>query len=268
MTPPPLIPGDPSFPSTDWGLVGDAAWRDTAAGKAALKSLCLRYWYPIYAFIRRDGIRRQGTPEPRAEDLTQAFFAQILRPENHLLANANPQKGTFKSYLLEACRNFLKNHRKKGRSDVLNDSVVSLDALRDAAERFDLEPAAPDPEAGFDGDWAFAVLTAALEAVRRRYTDRGSAALFDRLRPYLPFHDGERPGPQAEAAEQGGQSVEAYKQALFKLRAAFREQVKFQIAQTLSDPAAVEEEIRSLLANVRRIPSPAPNGRPALEARQ
>jgi RNA polymerase sigma-70 factor (ECF subfamily) len=242
-------------------MVRAAACPNDTGGKTALENLCLRYWYPIYAFIRR-----QGHSADKAQDLTQEFFAHILK--NHFLRRADPQKGCFKAYLLEACRNFLKNQWKRDKCDVLNGRLVSVDALRDAAGRFALEPPAPDPEVAFDVDWAFAVVTNALEAVRRRYADRGSAALFDRLRAYLPLHDGEPPGPQAEAAEEGGQSVGAYKKALHDLRKVFAQQVRHEMARTLSDPAAVDKEIQNLLANVRRIPSAGQNAHPAPEVRQ
>src|SRR5262249_57228221 len=112
-----------------------------------------------------------------------------------------------------------------------------------------------------------AVLTNALEAVRSRYADRGKAERFDQLRDHLPLHDGELPGPQAEAAAPLGLSDGAYKKALHDLRVALARQVRHEMAQTLSDPAEVEEEIRNLLANARRIP-PARDGHPAPEACQ
>ena len=39
----------------------------------ALETLCTRYWYPVYSFVRRSGIS-----ESDAEDLTQEFFADLL----------------------------------------------------------------------------------------------------------------------------------------------------------------------------------------------
>jgi RNA polymerase sigma-70 factor (ECF subfamily) len=253
MTPPPWIPGNCSCPSTDWGIVRAAARPTDTTGKTALTNLCLRYWYPIYAFIRRDAFRR-GKPEARAQELTQDFIAHILA--NRFLADANPEKGSFRAYLLTACRNFLISQYRK--PDVLNGPVVSLDAF---------DPPAPETSE-FDCDWAVAVLTNALDVVRRRYADRGKAELFDRLRAYLPLHDGELPGPQGEAAENGDQSVEAFRKALHDLRRVVAEQVRHEMAQTLSDPAAVEEEIRDLLANVRRLPTAARNAHPAPEARR
>jgi RNA polymerase sigma-70 factor (ECF subfamily) len=262
MSLPPWIAGDRSWPSTDWSIVRAAACPNDAAGRAALEGLCQRYYYPVYAFIRRLGPELK---EEAAQDLTQAFFAHVLK--KGVLAAADPQCGSFGAFLRAVCRNFMINAWERDRREVLNGAVVSLDALWDAAGRFALEPPAPDPEAGFDLDWAFAVLTHALEAVRCRYADRGETERFDRLRNHLPLHDGELPGPQAEAAAALGVSLGAFKKAVHDLRAAFARQVRHEIAQTLSDPAAVEEEIRNLLANARRMP-PARDGQPAPEACQ
>jgi RNA polymerase sigma-70 factor (ECF subfamily) len=251
MTVPPRIPVNCPWPSTDWNEVGAAARPNDTASKAALANLCLRYWFPIYAFIRR-----RGTPEATAQDLTQAFFARIVEKP---LARADPQKGSFRSYLRETCRNFLIDRWKQGSTDILNGPVVSLGAL---------EPPAPDPEEEFDLDWAFAVLTNALGAVRDRYEDRGKAALFDRLRPYLPLHDAEPPRPQAKAAAELGMDVGAFKKALYDLRAVFAKEVRKEVARTLSDPSTVEEEIQNLLAHVRHLPSAPCNRHPNPEARQ
>ena len=57
---------DPRFHTTQWTLVFSAAADDAEAG-SALNALCEKYWYPVYAFIRR-----QGHDATEAEDLTQA----------------------------------------------------------------------------------------------------------------------------------------------------------------------------------------------------
>src|SRR6516225_7259393 len=124
----PWIPGNCSCPSTDWSIVRAAACPNDAAGRAALENLCRRYWYPIYAFIRRE-----GTPEAEAQDLTQAFFVHVL--QKGVLAIADPQKGSFKGFLLKTCRNFRINQWKIDKRQILNGPVVSLEALRDAAGR-------------------------------------------------------------------------------------------------------------------------------------
>jgi RNA polymerase sigma-70 factor (ECF subfamily) len=45
----------------------------STGAREALTALCESYWYPLYAFIRS-----RGHPVQDAEDLTQAFFAQLL----------------------------------------------------------------------------------------------------------------------------------------------------------------------------------------------
>ena len=59
---------------------------------AALATLCQRYWYPLYAFVRR-----LGHQPADAQDLTQAFFARLL--EKQYLRAAEPERGLFRSFL-------------------------------------------------------------------------------------------------------------------------------------------------------------------------
>jgi RNA polymerase sigma-70 factor (ECF subfamily) len=256
MTPPPSNPGNCSCPTTDWSEVERAAHgpNDTA-GRVALANLCLRYWHPIYAYIRR------RKPEDQAQDLTQEFFARIvLNPKNKLLAAADPQKGSFRAYLFTTCWRFLVKKWKEDQKEVLNGPVLSLGAF---------EPAAPESASEFDSYWAYAVLKNALEALRSQYADRDKAALFDGLRAYLPLRDGELPGRQAEAAERLGITVGYFKKLLNNLRQEFAGQVRHELAQTLSDPEDVGQEIGRLLASVRCLPdaAAAPPDQAAQEAR-
>ena len=57
------------FPTTHWSVVLAAAQAGTPQADQALATLCEKYWYPLYAFARR-----QGCSPHDAEDLTQAFF--------------------------------------------------------------------------------------------------------------------------------------------------------------------------------------------------
>ena len=50
--------------------------RASAKARAALEELCSIYWYPLYAFIRR-----KGNDPDRALDLTQDFFARLLKKD-------------------------------------------------------------------------------------------------------------------------------------------------------------------------------------------
>lgn len=65
----------------------------------ALSRLCRAYWYPIYAFLRR-----QGKSPHDAEDLTQGFFAALLDRQG--LDRVAPERGKFRSFLLACLHNY------------------------------------------------------------------------------------------------------------------------------------------------------------------
>src|SRR5512138_3832182 len=109
-----LDEGPGTRPAGEW--VGNTHWSAVlAAGKpaspraeAAMEELCRTYWYPLYVYVRR-----RGHPVEEAQDLTQAFFAEML--EKHWLKGANPQRGRFRSFLLGAMNHFLANDWRDGR---------------------------------------------------------------------------------------------------------------------------------------------------------
>ena len=70
MTPTGDNPGHaPSdFRTRHWSVVLAAARTDSPQRQSARTSLCQTYWYPLYAFVRR-----QGRNPHEAEDLTQEY---------------------------------------------------------------------------------------------------------------------------------------------------------------------------------------------------
>ena len=88
------------FPKTHWSVVLHAGAGSESQVHAALESLCRQYWYPLYAFVRR-----QGRSHHEAEDCTQEFLARLLASDG--VARARPERGRFRSFLLVALRNFL-----------------------------------------------------------------------------------------------------------------------------------------------------------------
>ena len=61
------------FATTRWSVVLLAGTIDTDRGREALEQLCQTYWYPLYAYVRREGYSAE-----EAQDLTQEFFARLL----------------------------------------------------------------------------------------------------------------------------------------------------------------------------------------------
>src|ERR1051326_3374288 len=123
------------FVTTHWSVVLSAGRSDSTRARQALEGLCQTYWYPLYAYVRR-----RGYPPHDAQDLTQGFFACLL--ERQSLANADPNKGRFRSFLLGAINHFLATERAKIQTQKRGGGceILSLD-LAEAERRFDLEPA-------------------------------------------------------------------------------------------------------------------------------
>lgn len=96
-----------SFSTTLWTVVLTAGNEANPAASKALEQLCRRYWYPIYAHVRRRG----HGPED-AEDLTQGFFLRVLR-KRHFLSRLVRDKGRFRSLLLVWLKNFLANEHQR-----------------------------------------------------------------------------------------------------------------------------------------------------------
>src|SRR5262245_51900457 len=98
----PLLGAASDFRTTHWSNVLAAARADSPGWQAAVTTLCQRYWYPLYAFARR-----QGRNPQEAEDLTQEFFARLLAKNG--LATVRSDSGRFRSFLLASLKNFLAN---------------------------------------------------------------------------------------------------------------------------------------------------------------
>ena len=109
---------------------------------AALETLCRTYWYPLYAYVRRRGYG----PED-AQDLTQDFFAQLLR--KNYPARADRVKGRFRTFLLHTLNQFLMDQRERALTPLCRSpSVLALDTstelrLRPARARASASPGRP-----------------------------------------------------------------------------------------------------------------------------
>jgi DNA-directed RNA polymerase specialized sigma24 family protein len=229
------------FATTRWTLVVQAGGKETGIADRALADLCLAYWYPLYAYVRRQGRSRED-----AEDLTQAFFARFL--EKNYLAGLSAERGRFRAFLLAAMKHFLANEWDKANRLKRGGGAVPLSLDWQAAdERFHIEPADPDsPEKSFDREWALALLERVLQRLEAECEGAGKGALFSSARGYLMI--GETAIPYADAARALGVEESAMRVAVHRLRKRYREILRAEIAQTLADPAMVEEELRSLLA--------------------
>src|SRR5712675_3392537 len=128
--------GGVAFTTTHWSVVLEAQGESPAA-QEALEKVCRTYWLPIFAFLRRQGLR----PD-EAEDITQGFFAELL--ERRSLEAVRKEKGRLRSFLLGGLKYFLANEHRRARAIKRGKGqrLIPLEELR-GDDRIDIEPADP-----------------------------------------------------------------------------------------------------------------------------
>lgn len=230
--------GSNRFPTTRISLVLAAGGSPTSESREALASLCGIYWYPLYAYIRR-----QGHSADVAQDLTQGFFTRIL--EKNPFRTFEQERGRFRSFLLGALKHFLTDER---------DWATRLKrggGIAEAGEsRYSLEPQDDrTPEKLFEKQWALTLLDRVFARLQDEFASAGKSRHFERFKGFL---NGEAPGVSyKQAAAELGMTEGAVKVAVHRLRGRFHEIMREEIAETVADPAEISEEIRYLLAAIR-----------------
>jgi RNA polymerase sigma factor (sigma-70 family) len=233
------------FRTTHWSVVLRAGQSDSPAAQAALAQLCGGYWYPLYAFVRR-----QGYSPADAQDLTQGFFARLL--EKRVLDEVDQTKGRFRSLLLASLKNFLANERDKALALKRGggQAFIPIDTSQ-AESRFGLDPGHDlSADRIFERQWALTLLDKVLARLRAEHEEAGKTRLFAELKATLTGED-ETPS-YAEVARRLGMSETGVKVAVHRMRRRYRELLRAEIAQTVDGPGEVEAELRHLLAVLSR----------------
>jgi RNA polymerase sigma-70 factor (ECF subfamily) len=233
---------DAWFVTTHWSVVLSAREKHSPQSAAALETLCRTYWYPLYAYLRR-----QGRSPHDAQDLTQGFFARLLQRD--YLEAAAREKGKFRTFLLVALKRFSANewdreHAQKRGGFV---PVVSIDQEL-AESRFAAEPSHNvQPDVLYDRQWAMTLLDRAMSRLHEEYVASGRAKLFEYLQSCLAREESAL--PYREIAARLNLTEPAVKMAVQRLRARYRETLRAEIAHTVSSPEEVEDEIRQLFSS-------------------
>ena len=229
------------FASTRWSLVAAAGQGPSPEAHEALATLCHIYWYPLYAYARRH------VPSAHdAQDLTQAFFAQLL--EKEYLQAADPE---FRSFLLAAFKHFLSKERARAHAQKRGGgrSLLALD-FQDGENRYHLEPVDhATPERLYERGWALSILEQTLARLRQELANAGKEKLFECLKGALAGEGVQE--SYARIALELGLTESAIKVAVHRLRRRYQELLRAEIAQTVVSPGEVDEELRDLFAAVR-----------------
>jgi DNA-directed RNA polymerase specialized sigma24 family protein len=236
------VTDDPArFRTTRWSAILVAAESRMPGSHAALAELCRLYWYPLYAFARR-----RGSGPHDAQDLTQGFFLHLL--ENRGLKQAHPLIGKFRSFLLASFQNFASDEAARARCLKRGGDreFVFLDS-EDAESRYRLEPADHlTAEKIFDARWAMTLIGHAVERLRKEHVARGEEPRFEILKVFVGVEEGKNPPSYEQVAQSLRVSVGAAKTLIHRFRKQYSVILRQEIGRTVSNPAAIDEEIHAL----------------------
>jgi len=204
-----------------------------------LGTLCRLYWKPVYCFIRT-----QTRPGEEPADLTQDFFAHLL--EKGLVSRADPHRGRFRSFLLGCVKRHLSGERRR-----VNTARRGMDwsqqgfNIEEVEECLAIAGDAKDrPDQAYDHACALSLMREALRQLEAECAANGRGSLFIVLKPYL---QGDAAAPdQAETGRKLGTTPGTISVTVHRLRQRYRAILRSVVAQTLSDPLAVDEELQSL----------------------
>ncbi|MHC1762723.1 MAG: RNA polymerase sigma factor [Verrucomicrobiia bacterium] len=236
----PATPTHADFPQTEWSLVLEAGRARAGEGSEALERLCRIYWPAIYAFLRH-----HGHSPPDAQDLTQSFVLNLLRRQS--LANAEPAKGRFRSFLLGALKYFLADENRKLHAQKRIESHIafSLDGVDPEQVVLTLATNATAEDV-FDRQWAYSLLDRGVNRLRQEHTAAGKLNEFELLKPLLTTEPS--PGEYATLAARLRISSDNVAVRVHRLRQRFRDCVRSDVAKTVSNPNELEQELRDLFS--------------------
>ena len=217
-----------------------AGGEDSSAARAAIARLCEKYWYPLYAYARR-----QGLDPDDARDLTQGFLASLL--ERRDIENVRQERGRFRSFLLVSLKHFIANEAARRLTQKRGGGEVILPLEFGGAEgRYSFEPAdSVTPEILYERRWALTVIERVLAHLRQEWEVSGRGAEFDELKACLL---GETPdGGYLAVAEKLNTTEGAVRTAIHRLRRKFQARLRHDIAETVSNSADIEDELQYLV---------------------
>lgn len=234
-----------AFATTHWSVVIAAGDSTRGDGRAALEKLCQMYWFPLYVFVQRKGIR----PD-EAQDLTQAFFEDFL--ERNQVTRADRSRGRFRSFLVRSLENFLHNewrHRsatKRGGGQ----PIISLDALTTANDLPRETALSETPEEAYARQWALTLLEQTNRALEAEWADTGRSNLFRELLAHLWSDLDSVPYP--ELCGRFDITPVNLRVTFHRFRQRYRELLRSAVAATVAEPDEIDDELRFLMRSVGR----------------
>lgn len=220
-----ILNGEREFNPTSWTLV-------RAAGDGrALDSLIQLYWKPLYFFVRQHGYDNET-----AKDVVQDFLSLMI--EREAFTRADPARGRFRTFLLTALVNFMKDRAKSASRQKRGGdrALLSLDFTRGEDEYAIEVSAGEDPERVLRRTWARALWMKALGELQ------GEPSHLQAFRMYLQDAD------YQNISESTGLTVGAAKTAIHRLKLRLREIIVDHLRATASSEEELQTEIGEFMS--------------------
>jgi DNA-directed RNA polymerase specialized sigma24 family protein len=228
------------FPSTKWTIVRLAVAHHRPGADQALDRLCRSYEGPILAYILNSGV----SPN-EAEDLKQGFFENLLAKES--LASAEESGVKLRVFLLAKLRGFLiDRHRRAQAQKRGGGRVMNLSDLAESEARLAEPVDSVTPFIAYQRRWIEALAANAMATLRAEYVERGHAALFDALAPFITRSSEEK---IPEISAKLGRPEGTLKSDISRLRVKCQQLIRHKVAATLDDPTPenIESELAELM---------------------
>jgi len=185
------------------------------------------------------------------DDLTQQFFARFLEKAHYLLADR--QRGKFRTFLLTSVKHFLVNEWERASAQKRGggQAMVSLDegATEGGQPRIEVKDERT-AERTFEQNWALTLLGRVRERLEAEYAAGQKAERFAQLEKFLPGEESNM--TYAEAAARFGVAEGTIKSDVHRFKRRYRELLREEIANTVSSPAEIDEELRYLVTVLGR----------------
>ncbi|TAN07411.1 MAG: hypothetical protein EPN36_01905 [Rhodanobacteraceae bacterium] len=231
------------FSQTRWSLVHMLGDRNPDHADEALVELALRYWYPVYAYLRANGHAPSS-----AQDVAHAFFRDL--PARYV-ADPVSARSRFRAWLLCSLRMFLAGDWHELANGEPFAAAPDVKALERRYRRV-AQLAGNVGEHAFLSGFAEEVLLRGLRRLRAEACAAGHAEMFEALRPFLAVDPPS--GRCKELAERLPGHPLGILAALRCLRTRFRELARMELADTVESRADLLVEQQWAMETLRGVP--------------
>jgi RNA polymerase sigma factor (sigma-70 family) len=215
------------FQKTSWELVR------SAKDSQGMDQLIRAYWKPLYYFIRQKGFDNET-----AKDIVQGFLMDAL--ERGTMFKADPSRGKFRTFLLAALSNFIKDWHKAASRLKRGGGQATLSLDFEGGERqYAIDVASGEtPEAALNRAWAQSTLEACISELRGNPLH---------LQAFRLMMEG---ASYSEIGKKTGLGESAAKAAVFRLRQQLRDGVLRRVSRAgheTEDPDRAMADFAALL---------------------